>query len=39
MRFGALDPLPAKLRAAYRISVNEFDGLKSVQVVLEHVEN
>ena len=39
MRFGALDPLPAKLRAAYRICVNEFDGLKSVQVVLEHVEN
>jgi single-stranded-DNA-specific exonuclease len=38
MRFGALEPLPAKLRAAYRISVNEFNGLKSVQVVVEHVE-
>jgi single-stranded-DNA-specific exonuclease len=38
MRFGALEPLPAKLRAAYRISVNEFNGLKSVQLVVEHVE-
>ena len=38
MRFGALDPLPAKVRAAYRMSVNEFDGLRSVQLVLEHVE-
>ncbi|MGH8676705.1 MAG: single-stranded-DNA-specific exonuclease RecJ [Burkholderiales bacterium] len=38
MRFGALDPLPATIRAAYRIAVNEFDGLKSVQLVFEHVE-
>jgi len=39
MRFGSLDPLPASVRAAYRISVREFDGLQSVQVVLEHVED
>jgi single-stranded-DNA-specific exonuclease len=39
IRFGALEPLPATVRAAYRIAVNEFDGLKSVQLVFEHVEN
>jgi single-stranded-DNA-specific exonuclease len=38
MRFGSLEPLPAKVRAAYRLAVNEYDGLKSVQLVLEHVE-
>jgi single-stranded-DNA-specific exonuclease len=39
MRFGVLDPLPATVRAAYRIAVNEFDGLKSTQLVFEHVES
>jgi len=38
MRFNALDPLPSQVRAAYRIAVNEFNGLKSVQLTLEHVE-
>jgi len=38
MRFGSLDPLPAKLRAAYRLAVNEFNGLKSVQLNVEHFE-
>jgi single-stranded-DNA-specific exonuclease len=39
MRFGVLDPLPATVRAAYRIGVNEFDGLKSTQLVFEHIES
>jgi len=39
MRFGALDPLPQRLRAAYRLAVNEFNGLKSIQFNLEHVES
>ena len=39
MRFGALDPLPGTVRAAYRIAVNEFDGLQSTQLVFEHVES
>jgi len=39
MRFGVLDPLPGTVRAAYRIAVNEFDGLKSTQLVFEHVES
>ena len=38
MRFGALDPLPQKVRAAYRLAVNEFNGLKSVQLNVEHFE-
>ena len=38
MRFGSLEPLPAKLRAAYRLAVNEFNGLKSVQLNVEHYE-
>jgi single-stranded-DNA-specific exonuclease len=39
MRFGALDPLPSRVRAAYRLAVNDFNGLKSVQFNLEHVES
>jgi single-stranded-DNA-specific exonuclease len=38
MRFGSLDPLPARLRAAYRLAVNEFNGMKSVQLNVEHYE-
>jgi single-stranded-DNA-specific exonuclease len=38
MRFGALDPLPAHVRAAYRLSVNEFNGLKNIQLNVEHFE-
>ena len=38
MRFGALDPLPARVRAAFRIAINEFNGLKSVQLNVEHFE-
>jgi len=38
MRFGALEPLADRLRAAYRLSVNEFNGLKNVQLNLEHIE-
>ena len=38
MRFGSLDPLPARARAAYRLTVNEYNGLQSVQLNVEHVE-
>ncbi len=38
MRFGAVDPLPAQVRAAYRLSVNEFNGLKKIQLNVEHFE-
>ena len=36
MRFNSLDPIPARVHAAYRLSVNEFNGMKSVQLNLEH---
>jgi single-stranded-DNA-specific exonuclease len=43
MRFGAPgtlpDPLPPSIRAAYRLAVNEFNGLKSIQFNVEHVES
>jgi single-stranded-DNA-specific exonuclease len=38
MRFGALDALPPQARAAYRLGVNEFNGLKTVQLNVEHFE-
>ena len=38
MRFGALEPLPPRVRAAYRLAVNEFNGLKSIQLNVEHYE-
>jgi single-stranded-DNA-specific exonuclease len=38
MRFGDLAPLPERVRAAYRLSVNEFNGLKNVQLNVEHFE-
>jgi single-stranded-DNA-specific exonuclease len=38
MRFGALEPLPGNARLAYRLSVNEFNGLKTVQLNVEHFE-
>ena len=38
IRFNSLDALPSRIRAAYRLSVNEYNGLKSVQVNVEHAE-
>jgi single-stranded-DNA-specific exonuclease len=38
MRFGALDPLPEKVRAAYRLTVHEYNGLKNIQLNVEHFE-
>jgi len=38
MRFNALDPLPGGVRATYRLSVNEFNGAQSLQLVIEHWE-
>jgi single-stranded-DNA-specific exonuclease len=38
MRFNALDPLPEHVRAAYRLSVEEFRGMQNLQLVIEHWE-
>ena len=38
MRFGHLEPLPAQARVAYRLGINEFNGLKNIQLNVEHFE-
>jgi single-stranded-DNA-specific exonuclease len=38
MRFRSSEFLGASIRAAYRLGVNEFDGMKSVQLNLEYTE-
>jgi single-stranded-DNA-specific exonuclease len=38
MRFNSLEPLPAAIRAAYRVCVNEFNGAQALQLVIEHWE-
>jgi single-stranded-DNA-specific exonuclease len=38
MRFNSLEPLPSRVRAAYRVSVNEFNGLRRPQLTFENVE-
>jgi single-stranded-DNA-specific exonuclease len=38
MRFGSLDALPARVRAAYRVSINEYNGAQSLQLLIEHWE-
>jgi single-stranded-DNA-specific exonuclease len=39
MRFGDLEPLPPVVRAAYRLAVNEFNGMKNIQLNVEHFES
>ncbi|MDR0771432.1 MAG: single-stranded-DNA-specific exonuclease RecJ [Burkholderiales bacterium] len=34
--FQHTDPLPARIRAAYRLDVNEYRGMQSLQLVVEH---
>src|SRR5712672_589303 len=38
MHFNSLDPLPSSVRAAYRLSVNDFNGMQNLQLVIEHWE-
>lgn len=38
IRFGSADPLPATLRAVYKLDVNEFQGTSSLQLVIDHVD-
>jgi single-stranded-DNA-specific exonuclease len=38
IQFNFAESVPAEVRAAYRLAVNEFNGLASVQLVLEHIE-
>jgi single-stranded-DNA-specific exonuclease len=34
--FGREAPLPSRVSAVYRVQVNEFNGMRSVQLVLDH---
>jgi single-stranded-DNA-specific exonuclease len=36
--FNHAEPAPATVRAAYRLAVNEYNGVSSVQLMLEHIE-
>ena len=38
MRFNSLGPMPPRFRAAYRLGVNDFNGMKTPQVSIEHAE-
>jgi len=35
MRFGSAEPLPESIDAIYRLDVNEYQGLKTLQVIIE----
>ncbi len=36
MRFNEPEPLPERIRAAYRIEANEWRGNRSLQLMVEH---
>ncbi|HWA14673.1 MAG TPA: single-stranded-DNA-specific exonuclease RecJ [Burkholderiales bacterium] len=36
MRFGDPAPLPGRIEAVYRVQVNEYNGTRSLQLVIEH---
>ena len=38
IRFGSSAPLPQSIDAIYRLELNEFQGVESVQLVIEHFE-
>jgi single-stranded-DNA-specific exonuclease len=38
MLFGSADPLPDEIRAVFRLEANEFNGTRSLQLVVEHWE-
>ena len=38
IRFNFAESVPDRIRAAYRLSINEFNGMQSVQLMLEHIE-
>ena len=39
IRFNSLDPAGATIRAAYRLAVNEYNGVQSVQLIVEEWES
>jgi single-stranded-DNA-specific exonuclease len=37
IRFGSAEPVPGSIDAVYRLDVNEFQGTRSLQLVVEHL--
>ena len=38
IQFNFADAAPPRIRAAYRLAINEYNGVASVQLLLEHFE-
>ena len=38
MRFFSADPMPERIRAAYKLALNEYNGTTSLQLIIEHWE-
>jgi single-stranded-DNA-specific exonuclease len=38
IRFGSCDPLPGQVHAVFRLELNEYQGTRSLELVLEHCE-
>jgi single-stranded-DNA-specific exonuclease len=38
IQFNFAESVPQRIRAAYRLGINEYNGLASVQLMLEHLE-
>ena len=38
IRFNSADPAPARVKVAYKLDVNDWNGLASVQLLIEHLE-
>lgn len=38
IQFNFTDAVPAKIRAVYKLDVNEYNGIANVQLMLEHIE-
>ena len=38
IRFNFSEPVPDRIRVAYRLSINEFNGQQSVQLMFDHIE-
>ncbi len=36
IRFNSIDPLPGRIEAVYRVEMNSWQGLESVQLMIEH---
>jgi single-stranded-DNA-specific exonuclease len=38
IRFNCADPAPARVQAAYKLDINDWNGVASVQLLIEHLE-